>query len=226
MAKRGYDYVELPAPDFVGQSQLAAKQAAFTTEIASKVGYHLDQLPIPDEVRTADDAYNRVADANQARADSEPAFSKALIGADSGNDRGCQGEADSQVYGQKGSLQSFIPPAFADFGPSVSAAVRDDPQVAGALDAWKACVQSAGYNLEGLGDGPSRFLSTPTVSEDERRTASADAACRTTSGITSALSTSESAAVGKWLDENQSAVLAMKEVEDQLVSVAEKILLT
>lgn len=224
MHSQGFTYDELPPVDYVGQRKITDEMPGLTSDMASRVGYHTQLLPVPAAVKRAADAYNRVADANLARADSDPQFKHALVASDSGTDRGCRGQADSELYGVAGLLEASLPPEYADLPSSVVAHERNDTELTAALGDWQTCMQAKGYAFKGLGEGPAKYLNSNAVSDAERATAVADAGCRQSSGIETKLRQLESDAVQSWLDKNQSAILAERDLEKVLTQKALSVL--
>lgn len=224
MDTAGFDYAELPAPDFVGQQVSLGNSLDLTESLAEQYGYHLTLIPPRPSVQYALDEYNRVADENQARASSDGTFLTALVGNESGTDRGCQGWAAAELYAPMTSLSDLIPPAFAELRSTVASGVSVDAVVTNALASWQTCMQSAGYAFSGLGDGPAMYLSVSTPSESEIAAAVSDAKCRTESGLVSALKTAESAIVQNWIEDNSQSVERMNEISSELNALAVDIL--
>jgi hypothetical protein len=65
--------------------------------------------------------------------------------------------------------------------------VAADPRLGEAVEKWKECMSSGGYDVQVLSDSRMRFVSEPTdispPSDEERQLAVTDAQCRSTIGI-------------------------------------------
>jgi len=217
MKTKGFDYSMLPPPDLVGKRNFFREHSDLTPQTAAKVGYH-GNLLLPSTVTSADDNYNRVADANQARAIADTSFQQALVGLDTPANSGCRGEADRAIFGPAGTFNKLVSPDFAEANSFVSKIVGKDHRVLDALAAWKVCMKASGFDFAGLGAGPALYTSATAVSPEEIRTAVADAMCRTSSGVEELLHRAQSDAVQAWIDGHQGAFLGERDVEQTLTS--------
>lgn len=218
MAERGFDYVELPSPQYEQSWVDGRASQTMTAERAESVAYHPLPVLVPPELEAA------YAALEQRTSDS--AFSTAL-GAQPGEagELGCNIVAQQQINGEVDLQSDDFERVIGDGEQQIVAEVLADPDYSAAVSTWAACMSSAGYDYASPEDAfNDPRWSTAEPDDVERSTARQDAACREQSNLNTVMRQAQRSAVAAWMTANEAFVSALRDAENELLDRAQEIL--
>jgi hypothetical protein len=139
-----------------------------------------------------------------------------------GDDVEVSPETDKAAEGCAEPFRKLLDGALADWGgefpletieASIRAQATSTPSVEAAKDAWKACMESRGFDS-------SLYEEAPTTSNRTVDMALADSACRGESGRSIAILTARAEALSEWIESHPTEVQDLKELWVELVDGA------
>lgn len=215
MAEQGFDYTVAPPVRREGSDALAILPPVPTTSEIAKLGYAAFADHQQIDTREADTAYA----ANDAKAAADADYSLALFGDDSADTvGGCTGAALRTVDEATGKRAWEL---YRSLGPTIEIALGQqnstDPLLVDAISRWQRCLEADGFTA-----APTPFraqdefaVAPGDPTDDEIRTATADAQCRTASHVRDEYVRVYGAAASRFFDENSAVVADLRLIETE-----------
>ena len=177
MTGRGFSYVTVPA-DETDPLSLRNLYGSLSISQAEAFGYRN-----PDAVALARIEAAALVSESKAAEQGTGYYSALFEGANS-----CTESALLALYDQKlRPAESAAAIEMLSLAGESQQRIAADPRLGDAVDRWKECMSSGGYDVQVLSDSRMRFVSEPTdispPSDEERQLAVTDAQCRSMVGI-------------------------------------------
>ncbi len=220
MRNSGFKYTPIPPENFEASLLFATRVSGFPPAIAASVGYHTTDTQLPVQISDALQK-QQLAVAENVTREENPAFVVALEGPEGG--AGCVAEAYYALFGDRVPATTLFSETIAPHLDILYKAIENDPSYIRALDNWRTCMNSKGFDFRTPTDARNAFFDRE-LSSDEISTATADAECRLVAQIFESRYAAESRALQGWLESNPGFLETLHEAQDADIEAAKTVL--